>query len=1016
MALEEPASGKQLPGRARSLPMVDSAHAMEEAIDPNLSRRGFLRLAGFAFGAAALSGCGRAPVHEALPYLNLPPGIVPGLAYQYAAVCGACPAGCGILVKNRDGRPIKLEGNPEHPLSGGGLCAIGQASILGLYDRFRLKEPLRQGQPVAWDAVDSEVRGQLEEIRKQGKAVRVLTGAGIGPTCHQAVNNFLTRFPNARHIVHGSESASAIMDAHARTNGLRVLPHYLLEKAVVLVGIDADFLGTWIAPVQFARAYQANRNLEIEGTPPHLSFHVQFESRLSLTGSKADRRATLSPGDIGSVLTQLASRLARKAGSSFAAPQPEPSSVPVELLDDLSEQLWQARGRSLLLCGSQDISEQVLCNFINHLLGSYGTTIDLESPSYQEESDDRALAELMRELEAGQVAALILFRSNPIHDLPSSESLAEALGRVPLLVSCTERLDESAALAHFVCPVPHYLETWSDSEPVEGTIGLSQPAIAPFGETRPFIEILAAWSGRSRSAYDQIRELWESQIYPRRVAHIGFALFWDSAVHDGYVRVKPRPGRAGAFDSATVRPIVHADRPSSGEYALVLYHRVGIRSASHAYNPWLQELPDPISKVTWDNYVSLSPRGASRLDVAEGDVVRLETGDRPGSAIELPVLVQPGQHDEVVAVALGYGSKLSERFANIGPPWLGAGNVVGANGMVGSNAAPFLTWKEGTLHRNRLGVRVSKTDRRHALATTQMYPALQPPSDINPPVHRESSIIKEMTLAELVNSAQPAEKGHAVGAEEDFWPEEHPAAGHRWGMVIDLNACTGCSACVLACQVENNIPVVGKDEVRRHREMHWLRIDRYYAQHDLGLEVAHQPMLCQHCGKAPCEVVCPVLATVHSEEGLNEQVYNRCVGTRYCANNCPYKVRRFNWFDYSHDDQLQNLLLNPDVTVRSRGVMEKCSFCIQRIELARIEAHRLGRDLADGDIQTACQQSCPTQAIQFGDRNDSSSRVAERGRSRRAYHALRELNVEPSIAYLALVRNRQGNERGAHRG
>jgi len=1000
--------------RSVSLPMADGSHAQPQTMGAEVDRRAFLKLAGFAFGAAALSGCARTPIQKALPYLSPPEGILPGRTYEYAAVCGGCAAGCGVLVQNRDGRPIKLEGNPGHPLSGGGLCATGQASILGLYDRLRLKAPLHQGQETNWNAADSAIRAQLEDLRKQNKPIRILTGTRVGPTGRSAIQKFLSQFANGRHVLHGSDSASAIAEAYARTHGSRVLPHYLLDKAEVLVGLDADFLGTWISPVEFARGYQAKRDLEIEGAPPHLSLHVQFESQFSLTGSKADRRFAVAVGQTGLILTELAARLSKKSGAELAELKPgQSSAVPAKLLEELSEQLWQARGKALVLSGNQDVSEQVLCNYINHILGSYGATIDLDAPSHQNETDDRALAELLKELNDGQVGALVLYQSNPAYDLPSANSLAQALRRLPLLISCGERLDETAELANYVCPVPHYLETWDDSEPVEGIIGVSQPAIRAFGETRPFIETLAAWSGQSRSAYDQLREYWESAIYPRRLSQASFALFWDSAVHDGYVRVKPRSTLIKEFNAAAVRPVSPEEKTPSAEYGLVLYHKVGVRDGSQAYNPWLQELPDPVSKVTWDNYASISPDAASRLGVSDGDMVRLDCTAGPAETMEVPALVQPGQHDNVVALALGYGSKLSQRFANIGPPWLEAGPAVGPNGMIGANAAPFLAWKGGTLRRSRLGLRVAKAAGRRPLAVTQTYPNLEAPSAIAPPVPQQGPIVKTLTLAKLVETEAGTEKAHAQ-REEDLWPDDHALAGHRWGMVIDLNACTGCSACVIACQVENNIPVVGRDEVRRRREMHWLRIDRYYSDRDGEVDVAHQPMLCQHCGKAPCEAVCPVLATVHSEEGLNEQVYNRCVGTRYCANNCPYKVRRFNWFDYAHDDQLQNLVLNPDVTVRSRGVMEKCTFCIQRIELARIEVHRLGRDLIDGDIQTACQQSCPTQAILFGDLHDPKSRVAGRKRCRRAYRALEELNVDPSISYLALVRNREAHKGEQH--
>jgi molybdopterin-containing oxidoreductase family iron-sulfur binding subunit len=425
--------------------------------------------------------------------------------------------------------------------------------------------------------------------------------------------------------------------------------------------------------------------------------------------------------------------------------------------------------------------------------------------------------------------------------------------------------------------------------------------------------------------------------------------------------------------------------------------------SSHAYNPWLHELPDPISKVTWDNYACVSPATAAKLGLSDGDVVRLAGGD--DESLDLPVLVQVGQHDSVVGVALGYGSVLTRRFANIGPRWLQANPTVGPNGLVGKNASPMLKWADGGLRFTRDGVRLTKIAGQHPLATTQSYSLLTVPPRFASAGHERRGIIKESTLKDYQQQLAQEPGAESGEKQEALWPADHPGGDYQWGMVIDLNACTGCSACVVACQVENNIPVVGKDEVRRQREMHWLRVDRYYTERDGGVDVAHQPMLCQHCGNAPCEVVCPVLATVHSDEGLNQQVYNRCVGTRYCANNCPYKVRRFNWFDYAHDDLLHNLVLNHDVTVRSRGVMEKCTFCVQRIQD--------GKSAGEGHvIQTACQQSCPAQAIVFGNLKDPASRVAKLAASRRSYQVLGELNVKPSVSYLGVVRNRPAEGTG----
>jgi molybdopterin-containing oxidoreductase family iron-sulfur binding subunit len=437
----------------------------------------------------------------------------------------------------------------------------------------------------------------------------------------------------------------------------------------------------------------------------------------------------------------------------------------------------------------------------------------------------------------------------------------------------------------------------------------------------------------------------------------------------------------------------------------------------HAHNAWLHELPDPVTKVTWDNYACLSPAAAARLGIEDGDLVRIELGKGASAkSLELPALIQPGQHDSVVAVALGYGRVDTERFARIGPRWVFGRTSVGADGRVGGNAAPLALLADGLIRFERSSARIVRTGEKHELASTQEHHSLSAPQNVAPRRAELRPIVQETTLAALVSGIEEhtAKLGHDT--HPDLWPDDHPPTGHRWAMAIDLSACTGCSACVVACQAENNIPVVGKDEVRRKREMHWLRVDRYYADHGGGVDVAFQPMMCQHCDTAPCETVCPVLATVHSEEGLNQQIYNRCVGTRYCANNCPYKVRRFNWFDYPREDRLQNLVLNPDVTVRSRGVMEKCTFCVQRIQEAKIEARRKGERLADGAIRTACEQSCPAGAIIFGDLNDPGSRIAKLAASGRAYRVLEEFNFRPAVHYLKLVRNRQEGEEGEQNG
>ncbi|MFB3815349.1 MAG: TAT-variant-translocated molybdopterin oxidoreductase [Terriglobales bacterium] len=966
-------------------------------------RRDFLKVAGFTTALGVTAGCSRAPVQKAIPLLVQGEENVPGHALQYATTCAGCSAGCGVLATVRDGRPIKLEGNPAHPLSRGGLCAVGQAQILGLYDSHRLQHPLSNGKQSTWPEVDAEIQAALDKARADSGAVCILTGTQISPTRAAVIAEFVKGFRKAKHVTYDALSHSAILDAHERTHAARILPRYRFEQADVIVSFDADFLGTWISPVEFTAAYRQGRRLD--ANPPRMSWHVQFESRLSLTGSKADERYAIHPRELGAVLAQLAQRIATKAGARHAETL-EVASVPAAFLDKLADRLWDSRGRSLIVSGSNDVREQVLVNYLNHLLGNYGTTLDAERPSRQAQGSDAELAALLNETKAGRVAALLVADANPAFELPD---FAEALKKVPLVVSFAQRLDETATLAHYVCPEPHFLESWSDTEPVSGDLSVTQPTIRPLGDTRPLIESLAAWMGRPQRAYDLLRERWRREVFPRQKAEADFDQFWNRCVHDGHVSILSSGPKLRAFNVDAVAPLL---TPKDSGLAVVLYPALNMLSGREGYNAWLHELPDPITKVAWDNYASLSPKTAAKFGVSQNDIIRVTANER---TLELPVYVQPGQHDSVIAIALGYGSVLSERFDDIGPRWIEAKPTLGANGRVGRNAAPLLRFTNGALSYSAPAT-VSRTGKCQELACTQTHHTLTAPPKLAKLSPEPRPIIRETTLVQFAADSHAAIPHHEEKYEE-LWPADHAYSGPRWGMVIDLEACTGCSGCVIACQAENNVPVVGKDEVRRNREMHWLRVDRYFTERADGrIDVACQPMVCQQCEHAPCETVCPVLATVHSEDGLNQQVYNRCVGTRYCANNCPYKGRRFNWFNYNRNDALQNLALNPDVAVRSRGVMEKCTFCVQRIQAAKIEAKRRGARIADGDVQTACQQSCPARAIHFGDLNDPASEVSRMMRDPRRYRVLAELGVKPSVGYLAVVRNRDPQPGDEHHG
>lgn len=977
----------------------------------NVNRRQFLEAAGFTMSLAAITGCGRAPIETALPFVTQPESLVPGRMQSYASTCSGCPASCGLLVGVRDGRPLKMEGMPEHPFSAGGLCAIGQALPLGLYDSRRLSQPLADGKESDWQSVDQAIMGRLAQLGKDASVVFV-TSTITSPTLQATIDSFLESTNNGRHVTLDSVSSSAILDAHQQTHGMRALPHYRFDRAKVIVSFGADFLGTWISPVEFTAAWRTRR--VPSPTSPEMSYHAQLEGRVSLTGTNADRRYRLAPDEYAAVLAALAVDLGTRAGLASPNGKAAASALDQADLHDLGERLWNARGESLVVSDSQDVAVQSLINYVNHALGNYGKTLDIEQPSRQRQGNDTEVAQLLEDLKAGKLSALFVAGTDLTHSLPDRDAIAKAIAKVPLVISFAERVDDFASLAHYVCPDHHPLESWLDAEPVSGLVSLSQPTLQPLGQTRSILESLNQWMGQSTTAYDALKSHWQEAVLTRAKSSQPFETFWDRAVHDGFVEVNIEPAEATDFQFANVTIPEETSLPENpkGSFALSLYSKVGLTDSRHAHNPWLQELPDPITKVTWDNYVSMSQATADEKGISDGDMVRLSTPS--GVSVELPAHVQRGQHDRVLSMALGYGVRGTDRFAKIGPPWLESRPTVGRDELVGKNVSQFIEFRDGTMRLSQANVKLEKIKGRRELASTQRYHSLEIPRNVAPHGAEVRDVVQETTLAAFLNDPHAGTPEVHHHGDEQLWAEDHPKSGPHWGMAIDQNCCTGCSACLIACQSENNVPVVGKDEVRRQREMHWIRIDRYYSGEDDDMRTAHQPMMCQHCDNAPCETVCPVLATVHGEEGLNEQAYNRCVGTRYCANNCPYKVRRFNWFKYEHEDDLQNLVLNPDVTVRSRGVMEKCSMCVQRIQDGKLEAKRLGLPVEDGAIQTACQQSCPAQAIIFGDMNDPNSRVHEAMENPRNYGVLAEFNFRPSVSYMRVVRNRDdeltGNE------
>jgi molybdopterin-containing oxidoreductase family iron-sulfur binding subunit len=974
---------------AEPLPMEEVLN--EAGLGTVAPRRDFLKALGFGLGAVTLAACQKVPVHKSIPYLVKPEEIVPGIPNYYTSTFN----GHSVLVKTREGRPIKIEGNPDCMLSKGSLDAKGQASVLDLYDVSKLKGPVLNDADATWDNIDKFVKQELLTVKTGGKKIRIVSSTVNSPSTKAAIADFAAQYPNTKHIQVDAVSYTGIIKANENSFGKAVLPRYRFDKADLIVSFGADFLGTWISPLEFSRQYVSKRNnTALEGKK--MSRHIQFETGMSLTGSNADARLPLKPSEEGIALLNLYAAL----GGVLSGTKPLANNPNAEKAIALAaKELLAAKGASLVVSGSNDVSIQIVVNAINALLGSYGTTIDLDNPSYQFAGNDAEFVEFVNEMNRGEVDAVFFLNSNPAYEFNDAKAFTDALTKVKLRVSFADRKDETASLCQVIAPNHHYLESWGDSNPVEGYYTIIQPAINPVYNSRNAEQGLLIWSENPVTDYYQyIQNNWSKSV----LAQSGTT--WKELLQKGSVTLAAKSAGVYSFSrelNSVVQTIIaeSSSLAKGGENGIELhiYQNVAIGDGKAANNPWLQELPDPVSKVTWDNYAAINPKFAEKLGIAELDLVEIKTDKY---SVTLPVLIQPGQATGTVSVALGYGRVKAGK----------------AGSEVGKNAYPFLRLVNATLQIST-SASISKASGTYELAQTQTHHTIE-----------GRNIVRETTLKNFLKDPT-AGTGHAHVNKYDLW-NEYEQPGHNWVMAIDLNACTGCGACIVACNDENNIPVVGRDEVRRRREMHWIRIDRYYSINDGdnritkeeeidklenldNVSVVHQPMMCQHCDHAPCETVCPVLATVHSSEGLNQMAYNRCIGTRYCANNCPYKVRRFNWFNYWNDSRFDNymnneftqLVLNPDVTTRSRGVMEKCSMCVQRIQAGKLAAKLDKRKLKDGDIKVACQQTCPTNAIIFGDGNDPESEVSKALKSERTYYVLEEINVKPGVGYQTKVRN-----------
>lgn len=972
---------------AETLPVEDLLE--KDGLKAKTPRRDFLKALGFGVGAVTLAACNRAPVHKSVPYLIKPEEVTPGVANYYASSY----KGQSILVKTREGRPIFIEPNPNGLFGNSGTNPASQASVLDLYDMSKLKGPKRiKGDEISWDTVDKEVIAALDQAAAAGKQIRLVSASINSPSALAAIQDFIAKYPTAQLVQYDPVSYSGIIKANEMSFGKAGIPQYRFDKADLVVSVGADFLSTWIDDVEFTKQYMSKRDYKtLKGGK--MSRHVQFESGLSVTGSNADVRVAVKPSEQGPALIALYNVL---TGSSLPNALADNAKA-MTAIKLVAQELNASKGRALVVSGSNDISTQVIVNAINSHLGSYGNTINLGSTNNVYKGDDLAFAQFLNEAKAGSVGVAIFIDANPIYEYFDSKAVEEALAKIAFKVSLADREDETASYSTLVAPASHYLESWGDAEAQTGYFTVVQPTINPVFNTRQFEQSILTWTGNTTSYHDYVQRYWDQNI----LAGTGKA--WKDVLQEGYIFKGSETPSGGTFAGdlgAAAQEIGKISKALAKDVEVQLYQSAGVGDGKHANNAYLQELPDPISKVTWENYAAINPKFAKSLGLEETDLVEVKGNN--GYAIVLPVLFQPGQAVGTVSIAVGYGRTQAGKAGN----------------EAGKNAYPLASLNNGTLLFASTAT-LSKAGGPYVLAQTQTHHTIE-----------GRNIIRETNFANYLEDPAHGSGNHGKKHKTyDLW-NKYEQPGHNWVMAIDLNACTGCGACIVACSIENNVPVVGKDEVRRRREMHWIRIDRYYSFEQEGeavteeseikhlddlenVTVIHQPMLCQHCDHAPCETVCPVLATVHSSEGLNHMAYNRCFGTRYCANNCPYKVRRFNWFNYWNDSRFDNylnneftqLVLNPDVTSRSRGVMEKCTMCLQRIQAGKLQAKKDKRKVKDGDIKVACQVACSANAIIFGDANDPESEVSKALKNERVYYVLEELNVQPGVGYMTKVRN-----------
>ncbi len=1001
---------------AEEIPVDEFLGNKSNLADSSTSRRDFLKYVGFSTAAASLAAC-EGPVIKSIPYVVQPEQIIPGVANYYATSIANGSDFASILIKTREGRPIKVENNDRAEVLGSANARV-QASVLSLYDSTRLQGPLAAGEPVDWQVLDAAVKSRLAALQNSNQQIVFLTQTYASPSTDRLMAQFKEAYPNLVHITYDAISEDSALNAYQSKYGTRALANYHFDKAELIVSFGADFLADWQGG-GYDTGYAKGR-VPSNGK---MSRHVQLEANMSLTGANADRRIPLKPSVQKKALASLYGMLNNSNVSTDLSAEVQQS------LETIASEIRQAGSKAVVVTGLDDEDAQSVVLAINEMLNS--EAFDPQNPRMIRQGSTDAVNQLIADMNTGRVGALIMDGVNPLYTLPNASAFADGLSQVGLSLAFSANWNETTQAVQYTAAANHYLESWGDSQPQKGHYSLMQPTIRELFDTRQFQSAALNWLGSEQTYYDFIKETWETEILD------GSA--WNKALQDGVFK-KSVATEAETADQASdadeqapssveslaqsIQNLATAEEPA---VELTLYSKVGMGDGQQAGNPWLQEFPDPITRVSWDNYLTVSRADANNWGLInenvangglDGSYVNLTVGDATLEGV--PVIIQPGQAQGSVGLAFGYGRSVGMKEEM----------------QVGVNAY--------NLYRdfNKLqAAEVSKASGMHEFACIQLHNTLMGRGDI----------IKETTL-EIFNTKDSSVWNHvpqvSLDHQEvpattvDLWDSFDRSIGHHFNMSIDLNACTGCGACVIACHAENNIPVVGKREVRLSRDMHWLRIDRYYSSEDsfaednvkkdelsgafeskagfeemetaaVNPQVAFQPVMCQHCNHAPCETVCPVAATSHSRQGQNHMAYNRCVGTRYCANNCPYKVRRFNWFLYNNNDEfdyhmnndLGKMVLNPDVTVRSRGVIEKCSLCIQMTQKTILDAKRDGRTVKDGEFQTACSAACSTGAIVFGDINDEESKVAELKESNRTYHLLENVGTRPNVFYHVKVRN-----------